>query len=211
MPAAAQPDATVSQSDALPTPDAGSPSAHGKKAEPVYHLLGFSLRGTARVNTDALVATLPQHEGDVITNAQIRENADRIKRALAASHVHGDMTTMILERKGPGHHVWVMWDVQKQDALSYVPFHGPRHFESQSFTGNVRLGADALAAATGLHPGDRLADGSIGDARTGIEQAYDKAMPGARVAVAGKIKLKKDNGVIVVWQIDETGGPAATK
>jgi len=201
--AAAQPAATVTQRNPLPTPDNGSPEARGRKAQPVYHLLGFSLRGTTRVNTDALVATLPQHEGDVITNAEIRENADKIRHVLQASHVHGDLTTMILQRHGPGHHVWVMWDVQPVDALSYVPWHGPRYFVSQTFSGNSKLSTDALISATGLHSGDKLADGRIGDARTGIEQAYDKAMPGAAVEVTGKIRLKKDNGVLVDWRIIE--------
>jgi hypothetical protein len=202
-PPAPGPAVSVTQADPLPTPDNGSPNAHGKKHLPVYHLLGFSLRGTKRVDTDALVAALPQHEGDVITNAEIRANAEKIRLALKAAHVHGDMTTAILEREGPGHHIWVLWDVHGEDALSFVPFHGKRHLETQTFSGNVKLSTDALIAATGLHPGDPMPDGRLGDARTGIEQAYDKAMPGAAVQVKGKVKLKKDNSVLIDWQITE--------
>jgi outer membrane protein assembly factor BamA len=202
VPAAAQPNVTVTQHQALPTPDNGSPEAHNKK-QPVYRLLGFSLRGTTRVDTAALVATLPEHEGDVITNAEIRENVEKISHVLQAKHVHGYITTMILQREGPGHHVFVMWDVQLEDALSYVPLRGPRHFASQTFAGNVKLSTAALIAATNLHPGDKIMDGRVGDARTGIEQAYDKAMPGAAVDVSGKIKLTKDNSVLIAWKIVE--------
>ena len=199
----AQPTLSVTQSQPLPTPDSTSHGAHGEKAQPVYHLLGFSLRGTTRVNTDALVASLPQHEGDVITNADIKQNADTIRRALQAKHVHGNITTMILERHGPGHHVWVMWDLQPDDALLYIPLTGQRHFAGQTFSGNVKLSTGALVEATGLHPGDKMPDGRVGDARTGIEQAYDEAMPGATVQVKGKVKLKKDNSIVVDWQIVE--------
>ena len=187
----------------LPLSDDVHTDAHGKKTVPVYHLLGFSLRGTTRVNTDAIVAALPQHEGDVITNDEINQNMEKIRQILKASHVHGDMTTAILQREGPGHHIWVMWDVHGADALSYAPFHGKRHLDSQTFTGNVKLTTDALVAATGLHPGDVLPDGRLGDARTGIEQAYDKALPGTAVQVKGKIKLRPDNTVLVNWQITE--------
>jgi outer membrane protein assembly factor BamA len=171
--------------------------------DPVYHLLGFSLRGTKRVDTAALVASLPQHEGDVITRAQIMENADKIRAVLKARHVHGDMTTGLLEREGPGHHIWVMWDIQPMDALSYAPMPRKRFFVSQSFAGNTKLTNDALAAATGLHPGDKMPDGSLGDARTGIEQAYDPVLHGATVGVKGKVKVKPDYGVIIEWQIVE--------
>jgi outer membrane protein assembly factor BamA len=208
---AAEPTLSVTQSQPLPTPDSAAAGKQGKKAEPVYHLLGFNLRGTTRVDTDALVASLPQHEGDVITNAEIRQNADKIRQALQASHVHGNITTMILVRHGPGHHVWVMWDLQPNDALLYVPMNGQRHFASQTFSGNVRLSTDALIAATGLHAGDKMPDGRVGDARTGIEQAYDKAMPGAAVQVAGKITMKKDSSVMVDWKIKETSLVGTTK
>ena len=202
VPAAAQQNVTVTQHNALPTPDNGSPEAHNKK-QPVYRLLGFSLRGTSRVDANALVASLPQHEGDVITNAEIRENVEKLSHALQAKHVHGYITTMILQREGPGHHVFVMWDVQLEDALSYIPMHGPRHFASQTFSGNSKLSTAALIAATNLHPGDKMMDGRVGDAKTGIEQAYDKAMPGAAVEVSGKVKLTKDNNVLVTWKIVE--------
>ena len=171
--------------------------------EPVYRLLGFALHGTKRVDTAALVASLPQHAGDLITRAQIKEDADRIRAALKAHHVHGDMTTALLEEEGKGHHVWVVWDVHLVDALSYVPARGVRHFAGQTFTGNVKLSAEQLAAATGLHPGDKMPDGRLSDARTGIEQSYDAALHDAPVEVKGKVTLKKDDSVVIDWRIAE--------
>jgi len=172
-------------------------------AEPIYHLLGFALHGTKRVDTDALIAALPQHEGDPITGAQIKEDAARIRAALSARHVHGDMTTALLEQEGPGHHVWVIWDVHLVDVLSNIPLRSPRHFAGQTFSGNIRLSAAQLAAATGLRPGDKLPDGRISDARTGIEQSYDAALPGQQVEVKGKVTLKKDDTVMIDWRITE--------
>jgi outer membrane protein assembly factor BamA len=174
-----------------------------EKAEPVYHLLGFHLSGTKRVDTDKLVDSLPQHEGDVITQAQIKEDAQRISDALKAHHVHGNMTTGILEREGPGHHIWVMWDLQPTDAIAMTPKIVRRSLASQSFSGNTKLSTAALIAATGLHPGQRMPDGSVDDARTGIEQAYDTALHGAPVQVNGKVRFKPDHTVIIDWMITE--------
>jgi outer membrane protein assembly factor BamA len=188
---------------AQPAPSPSKHDSHRAAPGPVYHLLGFSLSGTKRVDTAALIATLPQHEGDVITPAEIKDDADRIRAVLAARHVHGDMTTATFERDGKGHHIWVVWDVHLVDPLSYAPMHGKRHFASQSFSGNVRLTTASLTAATGLHDGDVMPDGSVGDARTGIEQAYDAALPGAAVSVKGKVKLRPDNSVVIDWQITE--------
>jgi outer membrane protein assembly factor BamA len=193
-PAAAAPSGTI---------PSGHSVAGAKPAGPIYHLLGFSLSGTKRVDTDALVATLPQHEGDVITSAEIKEDADRIREVLKARHVHGDMTTALLEREGKGHHIWVIWDVHLVDALSFAPASRKRHFASQSFSGNVKLSTQALMTATGLHPGDKMPDGSLSDARTGIEQAYDAALHGAPVEVKAKIKVQKGNDVVIDWQITE--------
>ena len=190
---------------AAPKTADGGPAAKPakRKVAPVYHLIGFALGGTDRVDTDAIVAKLPQHKGDVITQAEIQENADRIGAALTAAHVHGDMTTATLEREGKGHYIMVVYEVHPQDALTFAKFDPQRFFGSQTFSGNTKLTAAQLAAATGLKSGQKMPDGSIGDARTGIEQAYDKVLPGKTVDVKGKVKLKKDHSVLINWQITE--------
>ena len=192
-------DVAVTQKDPLRT---GEDNTTGKPP-PVYHLLGFGLSGTHRINTDALVATLPQHKGDVITSADINADVDKIHQALKAAHVHGDMTTSTMEKEGPGHWIWVIWDVHLMDALTGAPLKGPRHFASQVFTGNTKLNDAALVAASDLHPGEFLEDGRISDARTGIEQAYDKVLPGADVQARAKIKVTRDNAVSIDWIIHE--------
>jgi hypothetical protein len=173
------------------------------KAEPVYRLNGFVLNGTDRVDTDAIIASLPQRKGDLITHSQIKADADHIRAILKAKHIHGEMTTATLEAEGPGNKILVVWEVHLMDALTYAPGNGPRHFGSQSFTGNVKLSDAQLVAATGLKPGQDMPDGSVGDARTGIEQAYDAALPGRTVSVSGKIQLKKDRSVVINWKIVE--------
>jgi outer membrane protein assembly factor BamA len=182
---------------------AGAAATGKHKTDPVYHLIGFVLNGTDRVDTKALVAALPQHKGDIITHEQIKEDADRIGAALTAHHVHGNMTTATLEREGKGHYILVVWDVHVTDVLSNIPYNGPRHFGGQTFSGNVKLSEAQLAAATELQPGQDMPDGSIGDARTGIEQAYDKVLAGKSVDVKGKVIVKKDHTILIHWQIDE--------
>ncbi len=200
--------AETQQAHGVAPSDAAPKAASGKTARastPVYHLLGFSLGGTDRLDTDALIATLPQHKGDVITRAEIDNDTIRIKAALNAAHVHGDMTTAMLEREGKGHYLMVVWEVHLVDALSYAHPDRERRFGDQTFSGNVKLSADELTAATKLKPGQAMPDGSVGDARTGIEQAYDKALPGKPVEVSGKVVLKKDHTVSINWHINEPG------
>ena len=201
----ALPLATVLAIACLVTPaGAGqAPSPAGTKSEPIYHLIGFVLNGTDRVDTKALVATLPQHKGDVITHEDIKEDANRIGRALAARHIHASMTTATLEREGAGHNILVVWELHPDDVLSNIPYNGPRHFGGQTFSGNVKLSEAQLTAATELKPGQDMPDGTVGDARTGIEQAYDKVLAGKSVDVKGKVIVKKDHTILIHWQIEE--------
>ncbi len=178
------------------------------KGVPVYHLLGFSLSGSKRINADAIIATLPQHEGDAITDADVQEDANRVRAILKTRHIHGDMTAATLEQEEvKGHQIWVIFDIQLRDALSDVPLRNPRHFASQTFTGNVKLSTEQLTAITGLHTGDPMRDGKLSDVRTALEQAYDTALPGVPVAVRGKVKLRKDDTVVIDWQISESPPP----
>jgi hypothetical protein len=189
----------VTQHDALGTEqdkDSGKPP-------PTYHLLGFGLHGTHRVNIDAVIASMPQHKGDVITSADINADVQKVRAALKAAHVHGEMTTSTMVREGPGNWTWVIWDVHLMDALTGAPLTGPKHFEGQTFTGNTKLSETALAEAADLHKGEILEEGRISDARTGIEQAYDKVLPGADVQARAKVTLKKDNSVLINWMIKE--------
>ncbi len=193
-----------------PAPKHATGKSVNRRGEPVYHLLGFSLSGSKRIDPDAIVATLPQHEGDVITDADIKEDADRVRAILATRHIHGDMTSATLEQEDvKGHHIWVIYDIQLRDALSDVPLRNPRHFASQTFSGNAKLSTDQLTSITGLHAGDPMRDGKLSDVRTAIEQAYDTALPGVAVAVRGKVKLRKDDTVVINWQIDEHPGASS--
>jgi hypothetical protein len=185
----------------------GSEKAHGNAADdgkgPRYHLLGFALRGTKRVNADALVNALPQHEGDVITPAQMKQDTDILGAALKAHHVHGQLVMATLVPETKPDHIWVIWQLEPNDVIAMQPAIVPWNLVGQSFSGNTKLSTNALIAATGLHAGQRMRDGSVGDARTGIEQAYDAALHGAPVDVKGKVTFKKDHTMIINWMITE--------
>jgi hypothetical protein len=176
-----------------------------KPGEP-YHLLGFSLSGSKHIDADALIATLPEHKGDPITDAQIKTDADKIKKALAAQHVHfAEVTTGLVQREGPGHLVWVIWDIQHIDAFSRLQYQGYWKFGGQTFSGNKALTNEQLEKAVDLKPGERVREGAISDARTGMEQAYDKVFPGQTVKIGGKLKLTLTPARVAnfEWQITE--------
>jgi hypothetical protein len=171
-----------------------------------YHLLGFSLSGSKHIDADALIATLPEHKGDPIAGAQIKADTDKIKKALTARHVHfAEVTTALVEREGPGHRIWVIWDIQHIDAFSRVPYQGYWKFGGQTFSGNKALTNEQLEKAIDLKPGERVREGAISDARTGMEQAYDKVFPGQTVKIGGKLKLTLTPARVAnfEWQITE--------
>jgi hypothetical protein len=172
-----------------------------------YHLLGFSISGSKHIDADALIATLPEHEGDPITQAQVKADTDRIKKALAALHVHfSEVTAGFVQREGPDHGVYVVWDIQHVDPFSRLQYQGYWKFGGQTFSGNKALSRDQLDKAIGLKPGDRVREGAVSDARTGMEQAYEKVFPGQTVKIGGKLKLAPGRVATIEWQITE---PAA--
>jgi hypothetical protein len=171
-----------------------------------YHLIGFGLSGSKHIDADALIAALPQHKGDPITAAQIKADTDTIKKALTARHVHfAEVTTTFLQRVGPGHFIWVLWDIQHIDAFSRGPYQGLWAFGGQTFSGNKALTNEQLEKAIDLKLGERVREGAISDARTGMEQAYDKIFPGkpVKIAVTLKLSLKPSRVATFAWRITE--------
>ncbi len=171
-----------------------------------YHLIGFSLSGSKHIDEDALIAMLPEHQGDPISTAQVKANTEKIKKALTARHVHfSEVTTAYLQRSGPDHCVWVIWDIQHIDVFSRLPYQGYWRFGGQTFSGNKALTGKQLEEAVALKPDERVREGAISDAITGMEQAYDKVFPGKVVKIQGKLKLtlKPVRIANFEWQITE--------
>jgi len=176
-----------------------------KKGES-FHLIGFSVSGSKHIDEDALIALLPEHQGDPISDAQIKADSDIIKKALIALHVHSpDVTQSTLQRSGPDHCIWVIWDIQHVDAFSRVPFQGFWKFGGQTFSGNKALTNEQLEKAIDLKPDERVREGAISDAITGMQQAYDKVFPGKTVEIKGKLKLTVEPARVAnfEWQIVE--------
>ena len=189
-PNAVPPNASVRGKPGAADADDNDPDFPPLKPGESFHLLGFSLSGSKHIDADALVATLPEHKGDPITDAQVKTDTDKIKKALTAQHVHfAEVTTAFVRREGPHHDVWVIWDIQHIDAFSRVPYQGYWKFGGQTFSGNKALTNEQLEKAIGLKLGERVREGAISDARTGMEQAYDKVFPGQTLKIGGKLKL----------------------
>ncbi|HEX3878897.1 MAG TPA: hypothetical protein VHW24_18045 [Bryobacteraceae bacterium] len=170
------------------------------------HLIAFSIEGSKHIDENALIATLPEHVGDPISEAQIKANTEKIKKALTARHVHfADITIGMLQREGPDHCVRVIWGIQHIDAFSQLPYQGYWKFGGQTFSGNKALSNEQLEKAVDLKLGDLVREGDISDGITGIQQAYDKIFPGQTVKVKGKLKLtlKPERLANFEWQIEE--------
>lgn len=171
-----------------------------------FHLIGFSVSGSKHIDEDALIATLPKHVGDPINDTEIKSYTDKIKAALTARHVHfAEVTASTLQRSGPDHCMWVIWDIQHIDAFSRMPYQGYWKFGGQTFSGNKALTNEQLEKAIDLKPDERVREGAISDAITGMQQAYDKVFPGKTVEIKGKLKLtlKPVRVANFEWQIIE--------
>jgi len=169
-----------------------------------FHLLGFSLSGSKHIDANALIATLPERDGDPITDAQIKADTDRIKKALTARHVHfAEVTTGLVQRKGPNHGIYVIWDIQHMDTFSRLQYQGYWTFGGQTFSGNKALTNEQLEKAIDLKPGERIREGAVSDARTGMEQAYDEVFPGQTPKIGGKLKLAPGHVATIEWRITE--------
>jgi hypothetical protein len=155
-----------------------------------FHLIAFDISGSKHIDEDALIATLPEHTGDPFTNAQIEADTDKIKKELTAQHVHfADLTTSYMQREGADHCVGIVWDIQHIDAFSQLPYQGYWKFGGQTFSGNKALTNEQLEKAIDLQLGERVREGSMSDAVTGMQQAYDKVFPGREVKIKGELKL----------------------
>jgi outer membrane protein assembly factor BamA len=99
----------------------------------------------------------------------------------------------------------VVWDIQHIDAFSRLPYQGFWTFGGQTFSGNKALTNQQLEKAIDLKPGERVREGALSDAITGMEQAYDKVFPGQKVKIGGKLKVKAKPVRVATfeWQITE--------
>jgi outer membrane protein assembly factor BamA len=165
-------------------------------ASPSYILNGYRLSGVNGVDQDALVAKLPHHPGDRITQADIKADTDTLNTALKAQHIEGELFATMAEKNG---RVWVLFDFQYHQ----TPIHQRRWLGSQIFDGNVKISSAALAAATGLKPGDDLPVERVNAARLAIIEAYKKAVPDADVHVGGKMRITPEGKVELTWRVTE--------
>jgi len=166
-----------------------------RAAEPTYILKGFRLSGVPGVNPDELIGKLKDKAGDRITDADINADQTAVSNELKARHIKGQLFTTIAEKQG---HVWVLFDFQQLDLSPSTP-----RFEAEAFTGNARISSSALAAATGLKPGDPLPVEKVNAARAAILQAYQTAMPGAKVGLRLKLRRRVDGMSRLEWVIVE--------
>ena len=173
---------------------------------PTYILNGYSLSGLKGIDTQALEARLGRKEGARITQADIDADTAIVTAELKAHGMQGRLATTLAEKHG---HVWIIFDLVQvaHPALAPINGHAPRLAE-QRFQGAARLSPKALAAASGLAPGQAITPAQLLAARTAILRAYAKVLPGAPVPLAARIQRARDGEVTLIWVIAE---PAAVR
>lgn len=167
---------------------------------PSYILNGYSFGGMPGVNTAELTAKLTHKEDDRVTRADIAADQAILARELRARHIEGRLFASLAERHG---RVWIIFDLQKPDRRSANAEKWAGRLKSQSFQGASRISADALAAATGLKPGDPLSPEKINAARQAIVALYARSMPGKALSLKGKAQTAADGEVTLTWIIGE--------
>jgi hypothetical protein len=178
----------------------GAAMAAGAAKAPTYIFIGYSFGPIPGVNTAELEAKLTHKAGDRITPADVHADQLIVADELRARHLEGRLFASIAEKHG---RVWIIFDLIKPPKLMGNFGDSPHHLESQSFEGESRLSASALAAATGLRPGDPLSPEKMLAARQAIAAAYAKAMPGKLSSLKARMQIAPDGGVTLTWIVGE--------
>lgn len=178
----------------------GAAMAASAAKAPAYILNGYSFGGMPGVNTAELTAKLGHKEGDRVTRADIAADEAVLARELRARHIDGRLFTSLAEKHG---RVWVIFDLQKPDPRSASAEKWAGRLKSQSFQGASRISAAALAAATGLKPGDPLSPEKINAARQAVVALYARSMPGKAPSLKGRAQTAADGQVTLTWIIGE--------
>jgi len=165
-----------------------------------YILNGYRLSGAKGVDEDAMIAKLPHHAGERITEADIKADTATLGATLKAQHIDGQLFATMAVKNG---RVWVLFDLQNLQVQQSSPVAQRRWLGSQIFDGNSKISSAALQSATGLKPGDDLPVERLNAARQAIIEAYRKAAPGADVHVGGKMHITPEGKVEVTWHITE--------
>jgi outer membrane protein assembly factor BamA len=172
----------------------------GAASPPVYILNGYSFGGFAGNDTDQLAAKLKDREGARVTDKDIAADEAALEKELAARHIEGRLFTTTAEKHG---RVWVIFDLQKPREPPAPWEASNHHLGAQAFEGATAISTSALAAATGLKPGDALSQDRINAARQAIVNAYAMALPGRTPSIKGRMQIKGDGGVVLTWIIGE--------
>jgi hypothetical protein len=167
---------------------------------PTYIFSGYSFGPIPGANIAELEAKLPHKAGDRITMADVHADQIILAEELRARHLEGRLFASTAEKHG---RVWIIFDLIKPPKLMGDFGNSPHHLESQSFEGESHLSASALAAATGLRPGDPLSPEKMLEARQAIAVAYAKAMPGKLSSLKARMRIAPDGGVTLTWIIGE--------
>jgi len=166
----------------------------------VYILNGYTFGGMPGVNTGELAAKLKDQEGARVTQADIAVDSAIVAKELQAQHIPGRLFTSLAEKHG---RVWVIFDLQDPVRMTPSFWTSARRLKTQNFEGASRISASALAAATGLKPGDTLSREKINVARQAILALYAKSVPGKAPSLKGKMQGTAAGDVNLTWIVGE--------
>jgi outer membrane protein assembly factor BamA len=148
-------------------------------ADPSYKLDKIEILGVKSVPVEPLRAGLKTQPGATVTTADLLADQDQLTQELEAAHIAGGVKTS-LRNKNNGH-IDLIFNVDDQGVQAPKIVTVAPKLKDQLFTGNIKLTADDLTAATGLKPGDELSDARIQAAQAAIIEAYKKANLGVTV------------------------------
>jgi hypothetical protein len=173
------------------------PAASAAK-ERVYTFGGYTFGGFVGINTDELAAALKDQAGARVTQADLALDIAAFTAELKARHVKGRLLGSFAEKHGT---IWVIFDLQS--SAPGATLYAGKPLRSQSFEGATRLPAGALAAATGLKPGDVLSVEKIRAAHDAILALYAHSAPGKAPTLRTRAQASGDGQVTLTWLLTE--------
>ncbi|MBS4074331.1 hypothetical protein KGY14_03890 [Ameyamaea chiangmaiensis] len=159
----------------------------------------LTVTGNAKVATSDIMAAVPFHVGDTVTQTQIMDGLHDVMAVYEKNKVNarfGQSLKFIDNKK-----VEVTWAVSDEQAVTNAPAQA-LVVEAVNFTGNKKVSSADLTAATKLRPGSEVTQDTYAADQAAIVALYKKKGVGVKVSSAAA-QPHNDNRVDITYTLEE--------
>jgi len=160
----------------------------------------LAVTGNAKVSSADIMAAVPFHVGDTVTQNQIMDGLHSVMGVYQNDKVNAKFGQSL---KFIGKKVEVTWVVSDEEAVTAAPA-AALVVESIKFEGNKQVSAADLTAATKLREGSEVTQDTYAADQAAIVALYKKKGIGVKVS-SGATQPHGDNRVDITYTLQEQG------